>query len=106
MSNELPFNGFGPQVFVAYACERLGIKQSALVSKRRDRELCSARHAIAYVLREKSHQKLSLEFIASLLGRDNHVTIIRGMQRAQDLYETDEKFRERLKLVAEIPLLC
>lgn len=79
--------------FVITLCAQTnGVEVHQLKSKRRKREMVTARQQAAAILCECT--KLSLKRIGVYLGGADHSTVIHSKQTVSDMCETDRKYRE------------
>lgn len=69
-----------------------------LESKSREREKCDGRYICFRLIQwstEKFSTKISLKKIGSYFSDRDHSTIIKGLEKYDDLYETDRAFRKQ-----------
>lgn len=69
-----------------------------LESKSREREKCDGRYICFRLIQwatERFSTKISLKKIGSFFSDRDHSTIIKGLEKYDDLYETDRAFRKQ-----------
>jgi chromosomal replication initiator protein len=93
---ELNLNHFE---IIRKGCEYLKLKESDVLSNKRNRELVVARMIIIDMLLNQKSFVYTLKFIGSLLGGRDHTTIIHNREGLKDWVETDEGMRTLLKNV-------
>lgn len=87
-------------VVVRETCEVYKIETSDVTRKTRKREVCSARHTICWVLVKKFGMSRTAVAKKVLGGRD-HTTIINSLQKFDNLYETEDIFKEKADLIMD-----
>lgn len=77
-----------------------GIPWDVIKSSKRTPSVVRARWALMFCLDEMMPW-LSLSDIAEIVHRDCHGTVVHGLRKATELYESDSKFRELVDAVME-----
>jgi chromosomal replication initiation ATPase DnaA len=72
------------------AAELAGVSHSQVFSRRRTDAVCKIRYAVWRIGRAAG---LSLNAMKGTFGRKDHGTVLNGLRRAEDLYQTDKCFR-------------
>lgn len=72
--------------------EECGVTIEEILSKKKTRTIAEARHIIAKCLRDKC--KLGVSKIGELLSKRDHTTAIHSINVYNDLYETNDVFRD------------
>ncbi len=74
--------------------EEFGVTVSEIQGKRRERRIVEARQLISYIMVVRMKLTLNHTGIHALGGRD-HTTVIHSIRKFNNLYETDELYREK-----------
>lgn len=83
-------------------CDEIDVKMDEVRETLRARKNNNARHIIAYVLKEVYKSELTFEQIASILKLKSHATVLMGIRRMQEYYETEKITKELInKLVTK-----
>jgi len=83
-----------PEEIIKTVASYYAVKVSQIKGKGRLAEVAHARQVIMYLLREKL--KLKLKQIAFLLKREDHTTIIHGVEKIAHLITTNPSFKEEI----------
>ena len=75
-------------------CREFDIERNDLLSVRQQRHIVRARHAGMWVSRKLTSQ--SLPIIGKYLGGRDHTTVMNGVERAEKLRASDDKFAAML----------
>lgn len=75
-------------------CENYNVSVNQIKSKNRHRRLVEARHVISWVLVKKIGMTLS-EVGKKYLGGRDHTTVINSLSRFNDIYDTEEEFKNK-----------
>jgi len=85
---------------VKLVCETYGVTHDEIRHKTRARRIVDARHVLSWILVKKMGMTLS-EVGKTFLGGRDHTTIINSIDRFNDIYDTDDEFREKADLLIE-----
>lgn len=85
-----------PFEVIERSCIFLCVKQSDVISKKRHRNLCDARHMISDLLYNDEYLNLSLANIGIMLGGRDHTTILNSKRIIKNLIFSNDHFREKL----------
>jgi len=97
---QLFLNKTPPEKIVKVTCEVIGIEHNAFVGKGRKKEVCEARHIVSYILVNKL--SMTLEKAGSqYLGKRDHTTVINSIRKFNNLYETEEDFRNKVHIILD-----
>ena len=89
-----------PEKIIKVACEVLGVEYHAFVGKGRRKEVCEARHIVSYILVKKLY--MTLERVGSeYLGKRDHTTVINSIRKFNNLYDTEEDFRNKVHIILD-----
>lgn len=75
-------------------CDAIDVKMDEVRETLRARKNNNARHIIAYVLKEVYKSELTFEQIASILKLKSHATVLMGIRRMQEYYDTEKITRD------------
>jgi len=75
-------------------CENYSVSVDQIRSKNRHRRLVEARHVICWVLVKKMGMTLA-EVGKTFLGGRDHTTVINSLNRFNDIYDTEEEFKNK-----------
>lgn len=85
---------------IARTCAVFYVGASDLIGPSRQRYICEARNAAAWVLRNDYH--LTVDRIGKLLGRRDHTTILHGIKQCDALMYLDPRYTQRVRRVMEV----
>ena len=98
--NQHPFQletkRLNPFQVIELSCDFLCVNQSDVISKKRHRNLCDARHMISDLLYNDGYLNLSLSNIGLILGGRDHTTILNSKKIVKNLIFSNDDFREKL----------
>lgn len=80
---------------VRATCDVLNVDINDLIGKTRKKEVVEARHIISFILVKRVG--LTLKTVGQLyLGGRDHTTIINSLKKFDNLYDTEESFRDKV----------
>lgn len=88
------------EVVIKETCDVYKIDTSEIVRRTRKKDVCSARHTICWVLVKKFGMSRSAVAKKVLGGRD-HTTIINSLHKFDNLYETEDTFKDKADLILD-----
>jgi chromosomal replication initiator protein len=91
------------EAIVKKTCEIFHVGEDEIKTKSRKRERVDARKAAIWIMRK--YTKMTCDKIGEFFGSRDHTTIIHAKERAQDLMDTDEQFKEKVYLIIQEVLL-
>lgn len=80
-----------PESVANLVCNKMGVPIERVRSKSRTQEVSFARHMICYVLKNKF--RLSLKDIGSVVGIDDHTSVIHANKKIQIRVDRSEKIK-------------
>jgi chromosomal replication initiator protein len=86
-----------PSLIVDVVCEHFNVSKEDITSKKRNSEYVLPRQIIMYLIRTMTDT--SLQTIADLLSKKDHTTIIHGVEKIADKYETDEDLHNKIDII-------
>lgn len=86
-----------PQLIIDVVCEHFNISSEQIVSKSRSNDIAKPRQVAMYLC--KNMTDASLDNIGSLLGGRDHSTIIHGINKIQDEYDSSESLRNQIETI-------
>jgi chromosomal replication initiator protein len=86
-----------PEDVIKTVASYYAVKVSQIKGRGRTADIALARQVIMYVLREKL--KLRLKQIAFILKRDDHTTIIHGVEKILHLIAKNQQFKEEVDTI-------
>ncbi len=86
-----------PQLIVEVVSEHFQISLDQMISKNRSKDIARPRQIAMYLC--KNMTAIPLDSIGALLGGRDHSTIIHGVQKISDEYESDEKVRNLIETI-------
>lgn len=75
---------------VEQSCQLIGVSVDALKSRSRLREHAAPRHVVAYLLRIKFNERLTLNQMAPVVGYGDHSDFIHGCRSAKRLLDVKD----------------
>lgn len=84
---------------ISTCCDYFGLKESDVLSSRRDKDIAETRQIAAYLMR--SELKMSLPKISSAIGRKDHTTAIHSIKKIERELENDFNLKRHLTLIKE-----
>lgn len=75
-------------------CENYNVSINQIKSKNRHRRIVEARHVISWVLVKKIGMTLA-EVGKKYLGGRDHTTVINSLNRFNNIYDTEEEFKNK-----------
>lgn len=81
--------------------EQMNVSVEAMKSERRFTHIVEARQLCYFFIRK--YTTLTLERTASIFNRNNHTTVLSGIERISDMINTEKKFKE---IAFNIDALC
>lgn len=88
-----------PEDVIKTVASYYAVKVSQIKGKGRTADIALARQVIMYILREKL--KLRLKQIAFILKRDDHTTIIHGVEKILHLIAKNQQFKEEVDTIVK-----
>lgn len=88
-----------PEDVIKTVASYYAVKVSQIKGKGRTADVALARQVIMYILREKL--KLRLKQIAFILKRDDHTTIIHGVEKILHLIAKNQQFKEEVDTIVK-----
>jgi chromosomal replication initiator protein len=89
-----------PNKIIKTTCEVLSIEIDDFMGKNRKKDVCEARHIVCYILVKKLGLTLGNTGLKYLGNRD-HSTVINSIRKFNNLYETEESFRNKVHLILD-----
>ena len=86
-----------PQTIIEIVCEHFSVSLDQMTGKSRSNDISRPRQIAMYLC--KTMTECSLEVIGSFLGGRNHSTIIHGVQKIADEYETDSDLKNQIDVI-------
>ena len=86
-----------PQLIIDVVCEHFGITLDQIKSKSRSNDIAKPRQIAMYL--SKNMTDASLDSIGSLLGGRDHSTIIHGINKITDEYESNENIHNSIDTI-------
>ncbi len=86
-----------PQTIIEIVCEHFSVALDQMTGKSRSNDISRPRQIAMYLC--KTMTECSLEVIGSFLGGRNHSTIIHGVQKIADEYETDPDLKNQIDVI-------
>lgn len=86
-----------PQLIIEVVSEHFQISLDQMISKNRSKDIARPRQIAMYLC--KNMTDVPLDSIGALLGGRDHSTIIHGVQKISDEYESDEKIRNLIETI-------
>ncbi|MBQ3902398.1 MAG: chromosomal replication initiator protein DnaA [Lachnospiraceae bacterium] len=86
-----------PQTIIEIVCEHFSVALDQMTGKSRSNDISRPRQIAMYLC--KTMTECSLEVIGSFLGGRNHSTIIHGVQKIADEYETDSDLKNQIDVI-------
>ncbi|MDA0988113.1 MAG: chromosomal replication initiator protein DnaA [Chloroflexi bacterium] len=87
-----------PETVISQVCSFYGVENQALVSKRRDKKVTSARQVAIYLLRECT--QMSLKDIGSVVGNRDHTTVRHAWAKIFKEKITDKSLKAQLESIS------
>lgn len=87
---------------IVSAARIYGVAPALVVSKNRKRSIVRARWAVMLALRSMGEDRYSLTRIGTIVGINDHATVIYGLREAEFLVERDSYFAEVVRTVTEV----
>lgn len=93
--------GKDPVIVLKAVAQYLGVSEYDITSKNRTEEIIYARRLIMYICR--TYLNTSYAEIGELLGKRDHVTILHGISKTQELLETKPEVQQSINsILAEL----
>lgn len=86
-----------PQLIIDVVCEHFNISLDQMISKSRSNEIAKPRQISMYLCKHMTDA--SLDNIGSLLGGRDHSTIIHGINKVQDDYNSSESVKNTIETI-------
>jgi chromosomal replication initiator protein len=97
---QLFVNKTPPDDIIKIACRVLCVEIDDFLSKNRKKEISEARHIVSYLLVKKLG--ITLEKTgAAYLGNRDHTTVINSLRKFNNLYDTEEDFRNKVHIILD-----
>lgn len=93
-----PMRGCSTEEIVNVVCEELGTTPEAVRGSRRNRQIVEARQIISFIMVKKVRCTLVYVGQEALGGRD-HTTVIHSLRNFENLYETEEGYRDMVNRI-------
>jgi chromosomal replication initiator protein len=87
-----------PDLVISQVCSFYGIERQALVSKRRDKKVTSARQVAIFLLREST--QMSLKDIGAVVGNRDHTTVRHAWAKVLKEKTTNKSLSAQLDLIS------
>jgi len=85
---------------ITAVCETYDVTVDQLRGKDRSRGIVEARHVTCWMLVKKMGMTLS-EVGKTFLGGRDHTTVMSSIKRFNDIYETEDQFREKVDALVD-----
>lgn len=92
---EVPPSPLTPKELIMLCCAEEGVKYEDIIGHNRKRQFAWPRMRFMWVMR-KTKPNLSLPDIGRRFSNRDHTTVISAIRRTEELYNTNERERERL----------
>lgn len=86
-----------PDFIIKTVSEHLGIKEDDIRSKKRSKDIATARQIVMYLCRE--YTVLSLKSIGNTVGGKDHATVINGIKRVEEQLNKDAAFKSSIDTI-------
>ena len=86
-----------PEFIFKVVCEHFNISESDIRSQKRNAEIVLPRQIIMYLCRQMTDA--SQTKVASLLGKNDHTTVIHGSKKIEELLETDQTLNNTIETI-------
>ena len=86
-----------PEYIMEVVADHFGIKETAMISQSRRKEVVQIRYICMLLMREMT--PISLKGIATILKKDDHTTISHGIERLEQEMEKDENLRNIVDII-------
>ena len=86
-----------PDMILRVVCEHYNVRAANIVSRKKVASLVVPRQVIMYICRE--YTDATLQTVATLLGRNDHSTVIHGVEKIKNELETNGELRGNVDVI-------